>query len=89
MKRHRKTALLCGMLGCICYGSGDWLMLYGDPAHAGALFWLTKGAAQIPQWRYDLAMALAFPGIILYGYRHDFRHPPALARPAQARHHRG
>ena len=67
MKRHRKTALLCGMLGCICYGSGDWLMLYGDPAHEGVLLWLTKGAAQIPQWRYDLAMALAFPGIILYG----------------------
>lgn len=67
MKRHRKTALLCGLLGCLCYGGGDWLMLYGDPAHEGVLLWLTKGAAQIPMWRYDLAMALAFPGIILYG----------------------
>ena len=57
--------LLCGMLGCVCFGTGDWLMLYGDPAHAGVLLWLTKGATQIPQWRYDLAMALAFPGIIL------------------------
>ena len=59
--------LLCGLLGCLCYGGGDWLMLYGDPAHAGGLTWLTEGAAQIPQWRYDLAMALAFPGIIFYG----------------------
>ena len=68
MKGNKRTrALLCSLLGCLCYGGGDWLMLYGDPAHAGALFWLTKGAAQIPQWRYDLAMALAFPGIILYG----------------------
>ena len=68
MKRNKRTrTLLCGLLGCLCYGGGDWLMLYGDPAHAGALVWLTAGAAQIPQWRYDLAMALAFPGIILYG----------------------
>jgi hypothetical protein len=24
-----KAALLCGMLGCLCYGGGDWLMMYG------------------------------------------------------------
>ena len=63
----RKLALLCGMLGCLCYGGGDWLMMYGDPAHTGQLMWLTEGTAHIPMWRYDLAMALAFPGIILYG----------------------
>ena len=68
MKGNRRIpALLCGLLGCLCYGGGDWLMLYGDPAHAGALSWLTKGAAEMPLWRYDLAMALAFPGIVLYG----------------------
>ena len=67
MKEKRKLALLCGLLGCLCYGGGDWLMMYGDPAHAGKLIWLTNGTAQIPMWRYDLAMALAFPGIILYG----------------------
>ena len=63
----RKLALLCGLLGCLCYGGGDWLMMYGDPTHAGSLIWLTKGTAEIPLWRYDLAMALAFPGILLYG----------------------
>ncbi|MCR4884559.1 MAG: hypothetical protein K6A68_13370 [Clostridiales bacterium] len=67
MKKHMKAALLCGILGCLCYGGGDWLMLYGDPAYQGTLSWLTEGAAAIPQWRYNLAMALAFPGIILYG----------------------
>lgn len=67
MKRHMKTALLCGMLGCLCYGGGDWLMMYGNPAYHGTLSWLTEGVAVIPQWRYNLAMALAFPGIILYG----------------------
>ena len=67
MKKHMKAALLCGLLGCLCYGGGDWLMLYGSPVYHGSLSWLTEGAAAIPQWRYSLAMALAFPGIILYG----------------------
>ena len=67
MKNKTKLALICGMLGCFCYGAGDWLMIYGDPSHTGQLSWLTSGTAQIPLWRYDLAMALAFPGIILYG----------------------
>ncbi|MBQ9687403.1 MAG: hypothetical protein IJV41_12795 [Oscillospiraceae bacterium] len=67
MKDKRKLALVCGLLGCLCYGGGDWLMMYGDPTHAGSLIWLTTGTAQIPLWRYDLALALAFPGIILYG----------------------
>lgn len=72
MRIYRKPAgmrwfLLCGILGCLCYGGGDWLMMYGDPAVCGSLVWLTRGVAAIPQWRYNLAMALAFPGIILYG----------------------
>ena len=67
MKKYMKTALLCGMLGCLCYGGGDWLMMYGNPACHGTLSWLTEGIAVIPQGRYNLAMALAFPGIILYG----------------------
>ena len=61
-------AVICGMLGCLCFGAGDWLMMYGDAAFdAEYLSWLTIGTAQIPQWRYTLAMVLAFPGIILYG----------------------
>ncbi|MCD8161643.1 MAG: hypothetical protein LUE61_10885 [Clostridiales bacterium] len=69
MKTYKKItlALLCGLLGCVCFGAGDWLMLYGDTAYSGAVSWLTEGAAEIAPWRNSLAMALAFPGIILYG----------------------
>ncbi len=67
MKKRIKTALICGLLGCLCFGGGDWLMIYGDASFDGALSWLTAGTAAMPQWRYDLAMALSFPGIILYG----------------------
>ena len=52
------------MLGCLCFGSGDWLMLYGDTAHDGSVYWLTQGAVKIPAWRNTLAMALAFPGLV-------------------------
>ena len=61
------AAMICGILGCFCYGCGDWLMMYGDSAHTGSLIWLTQGTAQIAAWRNGLAMALAFPGIIFYG----------------------
>lgn len=67
MKKPMKVLLLCGMLGCLCYGGGDWLMIYGDPSYSGLLSWLTIGVVSIPQWRFSLAMALAFPGIVLYG----------------------
>ncbi|MCD7886664.1 MAG: hypothetical protein LUG44_03450 [Clostridiales bacterium] len=60
-------ALLCGLLGCVCFGAGDWLMLYGDTAYSGTISWLTVGVAEIAPWRNNLAMALAFPGIVLYG----------------------
>ncbi len=25
--KNLKKALICGMLGCLCYGGGDWLIL--------------------------------------------------------------
>jgi len=62
-----KVFLIFGLFGCLCFGVGDWLMIYGEPEYTGALPWLTEGVAAIPQWRYDLAMALAYPGILLYG----------------------
>lgn len=61
------TALLCGLLGCLCIGGGDWLMIYGDVTYHGKLMWLTEGTARIAPWRNTLAMALSFPGIIFYG----------------------
>lgn len=61
-------ALISGILGCLCFGAGDWLMIYADPTYSGELFWLTDGTAQIAPWRNTLAMILAFPGIIFYAY---------------------
>lgn len=66
-KKKLTFALLCGLLGCLCMGAGDWLMIYGDTINTGAVSWLTLGVAQIAPWRNNLAMALAFPGVILYG----------------------
>lgn len=66
-KRGLTLAMICGILGCLCYGGGDWLMVYGNTAHTGELFWLSDGVAQIAPWRNGLAMLLAFPGIICYG----------------------
>lgn len=65
--RKLRAALVCGMLGCIFMGSGDWLMMYGDTTYHGTVYWLTEGVAQIPPWRNALAMFLAFPGILFYG----------------------
>ena len=65
MKKQKMTAaLICGMLDCLCYGGGDWLMMYGDTAHDGSVYWLTRGVAQIPAWRNTLAMDCA--ALVLY-----------------------
>ena len=66
-KKTLALAMICGILGCFCYGGGDWLMIYGDTTSSGELIWLTQGASQIAPWRNGLAMLLAFPGIIFYG----------------------
>lgn len=66
-RRKMLAALLCGILGCVCFGAGDWLMIYGDTTYGGTLSWLTEGVSRIPAWRNTLAMALAFPGILFYG----------------------
>lgn len=66
-KKKMVIAMICGILGCICFGAGDWLMMYGDTAHSGSVYWLTEGVANISAWRNSLAMALSFPGMIFYG----------------------
>lgn len=36
MKRKKlMLSMLCGILGYLCFGGGDWLMLYGKPSHSG------------------------------------------------------
>ncbi len=36
-KTKNIRGLICGIIGCLCYGSGDWLMMYGDPSYSGKL----------------------------------------------------
>ena len=60
-------AFLLGIVGCLCFGAGDWLMAYGDAAHSGNVWWLTEGVANISSTRNSIAMFIAFPGIICYG----------------------
>ncbi len=60
-------ALICGILGCICFGWTDWTMIYGDTSHSGKICWLTEGASSIEPWKNALSMAVTFPGIILFG----------------------
>ena len=65
-KKKMILLMLAGMLGCVCMGASDWLMIYGDTAFEGSLAWLTLGTARIPAWRNGLAMFLAFPAVLLY-----------------------
>lgn len=64
---HSLFPLLCGIAGSVCFAVSDWLMLYGNSAHSGSLFWLTQGVVEIAPWRNALAMMLAFPGTVLDG----------------------
>ena len=66
-KKKIISAFICGMLGCVLLGSGDWLMMYGNTTYHGDVYWLTEGVAQIPAWRNSLSMLVAFPAILLYG----------------------
>lgn len=47
-KKKSIIMLLCGILGCICFGCGDWLMIYGDVTHNGSLYWLTTEQLKYP-----------------------------------------
>ena len=60
--------LLCGILGCICFGCGDRLMIYGDVTHMGSLYWLTSGTAQIPDspFRLDFTNRLMSKSMIIW-----------------------
>ena len=66
-KKKMLIAFLLGIVGCLCFGTGDWLMAYGDAAHCGKVWWLTEGVANISSTRNSIAMFIAFPGIICYG----------------------
>lgn len=57
-KINRKSVLLCGLLGCFCFGGGDWLML---PPYFYWAYLLLRGKSQFSKW-----MAVSNP-LVFYG----------------------
>ena len=33
--KSKQRNLILGLLGCHCFGTGDWLMMYADPTFEG------------------------------------------------------
>lgn len=44
MRNRTAAALLCGLLGCLCFGAGDWLM----PSLCAAAFLREDGRVWYP-----------------------------------------
>ena len=63
-KKTLALAMICGILGCFCYGGGDWLMIYGDTTSSGELFWLTQGAS----WVIMVSEVLMLPVFLYWFY---------------------
>ena len=64
----KKTVILmiCGLVGCVCMGASDWLMIFGDATYEGELAWLTVGVSQMEPWRTSVALFFAFPAVVFY-----------------------
>ncbi len=48
-----KSSLIYGIIGCLCYGLGDWLMIYVGPTHTINLSFLTKEISNIHHILYQ------------------------------------
>lgn len=59
-KKKSILMLICGILGCICFGCGDWLMIYGDVTHNGSLYWLTTEQLKYPNGETRLQCCCLF-----------------------------
>ena len=48
-QQESENYLLCGMVGCVLMGLGDWLMLYGDSTTARVSIFMTylKGCSLV------------------------------------------
>lgn len=65
----RKKFWIYGIIGCLCFGIGDWLLGYVDPTPIeGDLFYFIRAGhgADYQRLRAVLAMALAMAGMFLY-----------------------
>lgn len=61
----KKKMIICfvlGMVGCLCFGGGDWLMIYGNTAHTGEIYWLTQGVIGISSGKKRNCYGACFSG---------------------------
>lgn len=65
-KRKINLTLLCGILGSLCFGVGDWLLGYVDPTPIGEdIFYFIRaghGAGYDP-WKIVVTLVMAMAGI--------------------------
>lgn len=65
----KKKYWIAGLIGCLCFGAGDWLLGYVDPASAGEdLFYFIRAGhgADYNTARAAVTMALAMAGMPFY-----------------------
>lgn len=64
-----KKYWVCGLIGCLCFGIGDWLLGYVDPTQVGAdVFYFIRAGhgAEYPLARAAGAMILAMIDVLFY-----------------------
>ena len=65
-KRRMRLSLLCGILGCLCFGVGDWLLGYVDPAPVSeTIFYFIRAGhgAEYDAWKIVVTLVMAMIGM--------------------------
>lgn len=65
-KRKTELALLCGILGSLCFGVGDWLLGYVDPTPIGEniFYFISAGhGAGYDAWKIVVTLIMAMVGM--------------------------
>ncbi len=65
-KRKMEFALLCGMLSCLCFGAGDWLLGYVNPTpiSENIFYFICAGhGAGYAQWKIVVTLVMAMVGM--------------------------
>lgn len=66
VKRNMNLALLCGILGSLCFGVGDWLLGYVDPTPIGEniFYFISAGhGAGYDPWKIVVTLVMAMVGM--------------------------
>lgn len=65
-KRKMNLSLLCGILGSLCFGVGDWLLGYVDPTPIGEniFYFISAGhGAGYDAWKIVVTLVMAMAGM--------------------------